>query len=142
MNELVEQPGETMVIRAYEDKGELDTSVASASFRTQTILSGSICGEMTAMRAWFPAGVVTNWHSHPRGQLLFALAGEGKAQSDGEDVVTLHPGDAIWFPPGKRHWHGAGAGDAFSYISIQQIEDGSYVTWMEPVAGLAGPANA
>lgn len=135
MNGPVGLPGETMVMRASDGIREGDTNVASASFRTQMILSGSLSGEMTAMRAWFPAGVVTHWHSHPRGQLLFVLAGEGQAQSDGEDVVTLHPGDAIWFPPGKRHWHGAGAGDAFSYLSIQQIEDGSYVTWMEPVAG-------
>lgn len=138
MNEPVKQSGETIVVRADENIREVDSSVASASFRMQTILSGSICGEITAMRAWFLPGVATHWHSHPRGQLLFALTGEGQAQSDGEDVVTLRPGDAIWFPPGKRHWHGAGAGDAFSYLSIQQIEDGSYVTWMEPVAG---PAN-
>ncbi|TPW27243.1 cupin domain-containing protein [Martelella alba] len=90
-------------------------------------------GEMTAMRAWFRDGTVTHWHSHPRGQLLVALSGAGRACCEGGTVIALAPGDALWFPPGNRHWHGAAEGSDFSYISVQQVEDGAYVRWMEPV---------
>jgi quercetin dioxygenase-like cupin family protein len=48
----------------------------------------------------------TYWHSHPSGQLLIVLAGEGYVVTD-EEAVTVRAGDKIWTPPGVRHWHGA-----------------------------------
>ncbi len=48
----------------------------------------------------------TFWHSHPGGQLLIVVAGEGFVGSETEKV-TVRAGDMIWTPPGVRHWHGA-----------------------------------
>ena len=107
--------------------------VATAPFLVQMLLSSRTEGEMTAMRAFVNPGVVTHWHSHPRGQLLFVLDGIGLVQSDGGEVVEVRAGDSIWFAPGERHWHGATPISAFSYISVQPVKDGTAVHWMEPV---------
>lgn len=88
---------------------------------------------MTAMRAFLGPGVVTHWHSHPRGQLLFALDGVGLAQRDGDAVVELRAGDSVWFAPGERHWHGASPSAPFGYLSVQPVKDGTAVHWMEAV---------
>lgn len=137
MTHIPGNPATVTLIRAGEGEVRNDAPVASAPFAMQMLLTGNLTGEMTAMRATFSAGSVTRWHSHPLGQLLVALAGEGRAQVAGQPVMHLGPGDAIWFPPDNRHWHGAAAGSAFTYLSVQQIEDGTHVHWYEPVADLA-----
>jgi quercetin dioxygenase-like cupin family protein len=107
--------------------------VASGPFLVQMLLSSRAEGEMTAMRAFIEPGVLTHWHSHPRGQLLFVLDGVGLVQRDGGDVIEVHAGDSIWFAPGERHWHGATPASPFSYLSVQPVKDGTAVHWMEPV---------
>lgn len=108
--------------------------IASGTFRVQMLLSSRAEGEMTAMRAFIDPGVVTHWHSHPRGQLLFVLDGVGLVQRDGGDVIEVCAGDCIWFAPGERHWHGARPAGPFGYISVQPVKDGTAVHWMGPVA--------
>jgi quercetin dioxygenase-like cupin family protein len=108
-------------------------SVASGPFMVQMLLSSRTEGEMTAMRAFVDAGIVTHWHSHPRGQILFVLEGVGRVQREGGAVEEVRVGDAIWFAPGERHWHGAAPTSAFGYISVQPVADGTPVHWMEPV---------
>jgi quercetin dioxygenase-like cupin family protein len=87
--------------------------------------------QLTAMTANLKNGARALWHSHPHGQILVALSGLGQVQADGGDVVELRPGDAIWAPPGERHWHGAAPGSDFSYTSIQPADPltGSYADW-------------
>jgi quercetin dioxygenase-like cupin family protein len=97
------------------------------------LLSSRIDGEMTAMRAFVPPGVVTHWHSHPRGQLLFVLDGIGLVQRKGDDPREVRAGDAVWFAPGEAHWHGAAPSCPFSYLSVQPVRSGTAVHWMEPV---------
>ena len=66
-------------------------------------------------------------------------------QRDGGPVEAIRPGDVVWFPPGERHWHGASATTAMSHIAVQERQDGSPVTWMEPVTDAqyaAGPAQS
>jgi quercetin dioxygenase-like cupin family protein len=48
----------------------------------------------------------TFWHSHPGGQLLIMVAGEGFVATK-DTKVTVRAGDMVWTPPGVRHWHGA-----------------------------------
>lgn len=107
--------------------------ISTAPFWVQMLLESSIDGENTAIRAQLEPGTITRWHAHPRGQLLFVLAGSGLAQRENGPVETLHQGDAVWFAPGERHWHGATAEDSFSYISIQAVENGRSVDWFEHV---------
>jgi quercetin dioxygenase-like cupin family protein len=127
-------PQEMTVVRKGAGVTPAPAGVSSGPFRVQMLLSSRVEGEMTAMRAFIDPGVVTHWHSHPSGQLLFVLDGAGLVQRDGGDVIEVCAGDCIWFAPGERHWHGAGPVSHFGYISVQPVKCGTAVHWMEPVA--------
>jgi quercetin dioxygenase-like cupin family protein len=107
--------------------------VATGPFLVQMLLSSQTDGEMTAMRAFVQPGIITRWHSHPRGQLLFVLDGVGLAQREGGDITEVRASDSIWFAPDERHWHGATPDSQFNYISVQPVKDGTAVQWFEPV---------
>ncbi|MFO1088077.1 MAG: cupin domain-containing protein [Hyphomicrobiales bacterium] len=76
----------------------------------------------------------TAWHTHPLGQTLIIVSGIGRAQRWGGAIEELRPGDVVWFPPGEKHWHGAGPDNAMSHIAIQERHEGDVVTWMEKVS--------
>lgn len=126
-------PSTMIVHRAGEGITTAPDGVSSGSFLVQMLLSSRTEGEMTAMRIFAPPGVVTHWHSHPRGQLLFVLDGVGFVQREGDGPVEVRTGDAIWFAPDERHWHGATPSSPFSYFSVQPVKDGSAVQWFGPV---------
>ena len=81
----------------------------------------------------FEPGARTAWHTHPLGQTLIVTAGCGLAQRWGGSIEQIRPGDAIWFEPGEKHWHGATATTAMTHIAIQEWLDGKPVDWMEQV---------
>ncbi|WP_019904820.1 cupin domain-containing protein [Methylobacterium sp. 77] len=82
----------------------------------------------------FEPGARTAWHTHPLGQTLIVTVGMGLVQREGGLIEEIRPGDIVWFPPGEKHWHGAGPTTAMSHIAIQETQDGSAVTWMEKVS--------
>ena len=82
----------------------------------------------------FEPGARTAWHTHPLGQKLVVTAGCGWVRQEGGPVEEVRPGDAVWFPPGVRHWHGATPTTAMSHLAIQEAQDGSPVDWMEKVS--------
>ena len=84
----------------------------------------------------FEPGAHTAWHTHPLGQSLIVTSGCGRVQRDGGPIEEIRPGDVICFAPGERHWHGAAPDSPFGYISVQGVENGSAVSWMEPVERL------
>jgi quercetin dioxygenase-like cupin family protein len=45
----------------------------------------------------------------------------------------IRAGDAVWIPPGEKHWHGGAPTTSMSHIAIQESLDGNTATWMEPV---------
>lgn len=106
---------------------------ATAPFWVEMLLDGAGDGENTAIRANLDPGTITRWHAHPRGQLLYVLSGKGLGQREGGAVEQLRAGDAVWFPAGQKHWHGATHDSPFSYLSIQATEAGRIVDWLEPV---------
>ncbi len=81
----------------------------------------------------FEPGARTAWHTHPLGQTLIVLSGLGRCQREGGPVEEIRPGDIVWFPPGEKHWHGAGAETAMSHLAIAEALDGVTVTWLEKV---------
>jgi quercetin dioxygenase-like cupin family protein len=81
----------------------------------------------------FEPGARTAWHTHPLGQTLIVTAGLGRVQREGGPIEEIRPGDVVWFPPGEKHWHGAGPTTAMSHIAIQEKLNGSPVDWMEKV---------
>ena len=82
----------------------------------------------------FEPGARTAWHTHPLGQTLMISAGCGLVQRDGGPIEEVRPGDVVWFPAGEKHWHGATATTAMSYIAVQEKLDGKNVDWMEKVS--------
>lgn len=81
----------------------------------------------------FEPGARTAWHTHPLGQTLIVVSGSGRVQFSGGPVEEIRPGDVVWFPPGEKHWHGAGPTTAMTHIAIQEALDGKVVEWMEHV---------
>ncbi|MDR3697664.1 cupin domain-containing protein [Mucilaginibacter sp.] len=82
----------------------------------------------------FEPGARTAWHTHPLGQTLIVTTGPGWVQREGEAKQLIYPGDVVYFSPGEKHWHGATATTAMSYIAIQEKLNGSPVDWMEQVS--------
>jgi quercetin dioxygenase-like cupin family protein len=63
------------------------------------------------------------------------VSGLCEAQREGQPVVQLRAGDAAWFPPNERHWHGAAAGRPMVHLAVQEADEhGQVVTWMEHVS--------
>ncbi|ALV93697.1 MULTISPECIES: cupin domain-containing protein [Pantoea] len=82
----------------------------------------------------FEPGARTAWHTHPLGQTLIIVHGQGWIQCEGEAIQVMNQGDIIWIPEGVKHWHGATPDNAMSHIAIAESVDGSPVTWMEQVS--------
>jgi len=81
----------------------------------------------------FEPGARTAWHTHPLGQTLIVTAGCGWVQRWGGPKEQIRPGDVVWFSPGEKHWHGAMATTAMTFIAIVEKLDGKVVEWMEKV---------
>jgi len=83
----------------------------------------------------FQPGARTAWHTHPLGQTLVIVAGEGWVQREGGPVEDVTVGDIVWFEPGEKHWHGATATSPMTHIAIAEALDGRSVDWLEHVSG-------
>ena len=82
----------------------------------------------------FQEGARTAWHTHPAGQTLIIVSGQGLVQAEGEPAQEMRPGDVVWIPANVRHWHGATPNHAMSHVAIAEPENGSTVTWREHVS--------
>ena len=82
----------------------------------------------------FEPGARTAWHAHALGQTLIVTAGCGRAQSWGNPIEEIHPGDVVWFEPGEKHWHGAALTTALTHLAIVEKIDDESTVWMEKVS--------
>src|SRR5260370_20804871 len=82
----------------------------------------------------FEPGARTAWHTHPLGQTLIVTSGLGWAQRWGGPIEEIRLGDAVWFAPGEKHWHGATPTTAMTHIAIQEALNGKPVDSMEIVS--------
>jgi len=106
----------------------------TGTVRIDSPFKGTDPARVTGAIVTFEPGARTAWHTHPLGQTLIVTAGCGLAQRWGGPIEQIRPGDVIWFPPGKKHWHGATATTAKTHIAIQEQLDGKAVDWMEHVS--------
>ncbi len=82
----------------------------------------------------FESGTRTSWHIHPLGQTLSITTGCGLVQKWGDNnSKEIHSGDVMWFPPGKKYWHGVTATTVMTHIAIQEQLDGKTAGWMKKV---------
>ncbi|MET3441058.1 quercetin dioxygenase-like cupin family protein [Variovorax paradoxus] len=82
----------------------------------------------------FEPGARSAWHTHPAGQRLLVMSGVGLTQEWGKPVQEIRAGDAVWCPPGVKHWHGAAPGSAMSHLAVTGTVNGKNVEWMEKVS--------
>jgi quercetin dioxygenase-like cupin family protein len=87
--------------------------------------------DMQVARGRFEAGAYTNWHVHPRGQVILAEEGPVFVQRRGQPLKVLKKGESDFTPPGVEHWHGAGP-DAHAQKIV--VGYGAPTQWLEPVS--------
>ena len=81
----------------------------------------------------FEPGARTNWHTHPKGQVLVVTEGQGWYQEKGKPAQVIKKGDEINIPENTEHWHGASAGSKMSHIAITNYKGEENVVWLKPV---------
>ncbi|MGN7784806.1 (R)-mandelonitrile lyase [Niabella sp. 22666] len=89
--------------------------------------------EFSASSVSFEAGARTNWHTHPKGQILMVTEGSGFYQEKNKPAQRIQKGDVINIPENTEHWHGAAATTAMTHIAITNFKDNEQVTWLAPV---------
>jgi 4-carboxymuconolactone decarboxylase len=82
----------------------------------------------------FSIGARTNWHTHPKGQVLIVTDGEGYYQEKGNAPQKITKGDVVNIPENVEHWHGATATTNMTHIAITNFKNGVQVIWLNPVS--------
>ena len=118
--------------------GEQASVVGSPSYfvgnvRVDPLIAAPAPSRVTAAAVTFQPGARSAWHTHPLGQNLIVSTGVGWIQQEGGEKILIKPGDVIWTPPGIKHWHGATKTTGLTHLAIQEVQDGKYVEWLEPV---------
>jgi quercetin dioxygenase-like cupin family protein len=113
-------------------KGPGDTFTGTV--RRDALIQSEAPGRVATGIVTFEPGARTSWHTHPAGQILIVTAGRGWVQTKGGKREEVAPGDAVWFPAGVKHWHGATATTAMTHIAVTESLNGSAVEWMEHVS--------
>lgn len=90
--------------------------------------------DVTIGNVVFEPGVRNNWHSHPGGQILLCIRGNGYYQEKGKPAQLLHVGDVVQILPDVIHWHGATHNSEFEHIAVGTQQHKGSVVWLEPVS--------
>ena len=102
--------------------------------RLQPLFDVEEAASYTGAYVTFQPGARSAWHHHPAGQRLIVTEGAGRIQEEGGPVEEIRAGDAVWCPPGVRHWHGASPTSAMTHIALTGVRDGQGVIWQEKVS--------
>ena len=81
----------------------------------------------------FEPGARTNWHTHPKGQVLIVTEGQGFYQEKGGTAQIIQRGDVINIPENIEHWHGASPNEKLVHIAITNFKENVNVVWLQPV---------
>ena len=89
--------------------------------------------EFSAGSVSFEPGARTNWHTHPKGQVLLVIDGRGFYQEKGRPARVIQKGDVVNIPEEVEHWHGASATNNMTHIAITNYKADVQVTWLQAV---------
>ena len=117
-----------------QPSGKGQAEYFTGNVRIDPLVQAPAPARVSVVSVTFEPCARTAWHSHPLGQTLIVTAGCGLAQSWGDPVEKIRPGDVILSLPGEKHWHGATATTAMTHISIVEQLDGKAADWMEKVS--------
>jgi 4-carboxymuconolactone decarboxylase len=90
--------------------------------------------EFSAGAVTFEVGARTNWHTHPKGQVLIVTEGSGFYHEKRQPARAIRKGDIVNIPENVEHWHGASAKTSMTHIAITNFNDNVQVTWLQPVS--------
>lgn len=113
--------------------GDFLTKYFTGDVSVNMMLGNDENNEYSIANVVFDPSARTNWHTHPKGQVLLVLAGNGYYKEEGKPVRKLSKGDVVNIPPHVNHWHGAQANSEFVHIAITNYKDGKNVSWGDPV---------
>jgi quercetin dioxygenase-like cupin family protein len=82
----------------------------------------------------FEVNARTNWHTHPKEQVLLIIDGQGLYQEKGKPAKQIRKGDVINIPENIEHWHGASSTSQITHIAITNYEGDNQVNWLQPVS--------
>lgn len=82
----------------------------------------------------FEPGARTNWHTHPKGQVLMVTEGLGWYQEKGKSAQPIKRGDVINIPENVEHWHGASEDNRMVHVAITNYEGEVNAVWLDPVS--------
>ena len=100
----------------------------------KTLLTRNKNNDFAIGNVSFQPGARTNWHTHPKGQVLMVTDGEGIYQEKGKTSERIRKGDVINIPENTVHWHGASANSNMSHIAITNFKGEENVAWLQPVS--------
>lgn len=89
--------------------------------------------EFSAGAVTFEPGARTNWHTHPKGQVLLVTEGNGFYQEKGKPAQSIKKGDVVNIPENIEHWHGATSTTKMVHIAITNFKDDIQVKWLQAV---------
>lgn len=81
----------------------------------------------------YEPGTRSNWHTHPKGQILIIIEGEGFYQEEGKPARAIKKGDVVVAPENLAHWHGASGTTKMVDIAITNYKGDEQATWLQPV---------
>lgn len=99
----------------------------------QTLLAKDKNNDFVLGSVTFEPGARTNWHTHPKGQVLIVTEGDGLYQEKGKMAQKIKKGDVINIPENIEHWHGATANTKMVHIAITNYEGETNAVWLNPV---------
>ena len=82
----------------------------------------------------FEPAARTNWHTHPKGQVLIVVEGSGFYQEKGKPARSIKKGDVVNIPEDLEHWHGASSVSKMEHIAITNFKADVNVVWLNPVS--------
>ncbi len=75
--------------------------------------------DITAGRRRFEPGARTNWHSHDKGQLIYAEKGRLRTGLRGMPFKEYPEGGSEYTAPNVEHWHGATPTEGLVQVNIE-----------------------
>ena len=85
----------------------------------------------------FEPGCRNHWHVHHAsrggGQILLCTDGRGWYQEWDQEARALRPGEVVYIPAGKKHWHGAAQDSWFSHVALEAPGEDCSTEWLGPV---------
>jgi 4-carboxymuconolactone decarboxylase len=110
-------------------KGEKATENFSGDTWVQMLTVDGENFDAMSYNVTFAPGSRTDWHSHPGGQILYCLSGEGRYQEEGKAIQQLKAGDVVEIKPDVVHWHGAAPDQEFVHLGISTQLSKGPATW-------------